>query len=143
MDRLAQLGRGLRESGISSILANSPQAKGWIERNFLTAQNRLVKQLPLAKIRTLKAANEFLEKEYWPEWNECFARPVKDFPNRHRPLNEPQDLAAILCHVEDCVIAYDYTFCFAGQRHQIHVNKYRRACAVNGCAWNCDWTTGS
>lgn len=118
-DRLTQLGRSLRELGIGSILANSPQAKGRVERSFLTAQDRLVKQLRLAKVRTLEDANAFLEKEYWPEWNECFARPVKDFPDQHRPLTEAQDLAAILCHAEDRVIANDYTFSFAGQRHQI------------------------
>ena len=66
----------LRELGIGSILAYSPQAKGRIERSFLTAQDRLVKQLRLAKISTLEAANTFLENEYWPEWNARFARPV-------------------------------------------------------------------
>jgi hypothetical protein len=118
-DRLTQLGRSLRELGIGSILANSPQAKGRVERSFRTAQDRLVKQLRLAKISTLEGANLFLEKEYWPEWNECFARPVKDFPNQHRPLTETQDLAAILCHAEDRVIGNDYTFSFSGQRYQI------------------------
>jgi len=118
-DRLTQLGRSLRELGIGSILAYSPQAKGRVERSFLTAQDRLVKQLRLAKVCTLEDANAFLENEYWPEWNECFARPVKDFPNLHRPLSEALDLATILCHAEDRVIQNDYTFSFAGQRYQI------------------------
>jgi transposase len=118
-DRLTQLGRSLRELGIGSVLANSPQAKGRVERSFRTAQDRLVKQLRLAKIGTLEAANLFLEKEYWPEWNEAFARPVKDFPDLHRPLREGQDLAAILCHAEDRVIGNDYTFSFSGERYQI------------------------
>ena len=118
-DRLTQLGRSLRELGIGSILANSPQAKGRVERSFRTAQDRLVKQLRLAKICTLEAANAVLENEYWPEWNECFARPVKDYPDQHRALGETQDLAAILCHIEERVIANDYTFSFAGQRYQI------------------------
>jgi transposase len=118
-DRLTQLGRSLRELGIGSILANSPQAKGRVERSFLTAQDRLVKQLRLAKICSLEAANLFLETEYWPEWNEAFARPVKDFPDLHRPLTDALDLAAILCHAEDRVIGNDYTFSFSGQRYQI------------------------
>ena len=104
-DRLTQLGRALRELGIGSILALSPQAKGRVERSFLTAQDRLVKQLRLAKISTMEAANAFLENEYWPEWNERFARPVADFPNQHRPLTPQLDLAAILCHVEGRVIS--------------------------------------
>ena len=52
---------------------------------------------------------------YWPEWNESFALPVKDFADCHRPMHETQDLAAILCHAEERVIANDYTFSFAGQ----------------------------
>jgi transcriptional regulator with XRE-family HTH domain len=118
-DRLTQLGRALRELGIGSILAYSPQAKGRIERSFLTAQDRLVKHLRLAKIATLSDANKFLETEYWPEWNEHFARPVADFPNHHRALSEQLDLAAILCHVEERVIGNDHTLSFAGRRYQI------------------------
>jgi len=118
-DRLTQLGRALRELGIGSILAYSPQAKGRIERSFLTAQDRLVKHLRLAKISTLEGANAFLENEYWPEWNAHFARPVADFPNQHRALTPQLDLAAILCHVEQRVIGNDYTFSFAGRRYQI------------------------
>ena len=118
-DRLTQLGRALRELGIGSILAYSPQAKGRIERSFRTAQDRLVKHLRLAKVATLEGANAFLESEYWPEWNAHFARPVADFPNQHRALTPQLELAAILCHVEDRVIGNDYTFSFAGRRYQI------------------------
>jgi transposase len=118
-DQLTQLGRALRELGIGSILAYSPQAKGRIERSFLTAQDRLIKQLRLARISTMQGANAFLENEYWPEWNARFARPVAEFPNQHRPLTEHLELAAILCHVEQRVIGNDYTFSFAGQRYQI------------------------
>jgi transposase len=118
-DRLTQIGRGLRELGIGWIAAYSPQAKGRVERSFQTAQDRLVKQLRLARITSLKDANRFLENEYWPEWNARFARPVEEFPNHHRPLNEHLDLAAILCHVEERVIGNDYTFSFAGRRYQI------------------------
>jgi transposase len=118
-DRLTQLGRALRELGIGSIVAYSPQAKGRIERSFKTAQDRLVKQLRLAKVMTLKDANAFLEKEHWPEWNERFASPVTDFANHHRPLTPQLDLAAILSHVEERVIGNDYTISFAGRRYQI------------------------
>jgi hypothetical protein len=88
-------------------------------RSFLTAQDRLVKHLRLAKIATLADANQFLETEYWPEWNEHFARPVTEFPNHHRALTEQLDLAAILCHVEERVIGNDYTLSFAGRRYQV------------------------
>jgi transposase len=118
-DRLTQLGRALRELGIGSILALSPQAKGRIERSFLTAQDRLVKDLRLAKISSMEKANAFLETEYWPEWNARFAEPVQDFPNQHRELTAQLELATVLCHVESRVIGNDYTFSFAGKRYQI------------------------
>jgi transposase len=118
-DHLTQIGRGLRELGIGWIAAYSPQAKGRIERSFLTAQDRLVKDLRLAKISTMEAANRFLETEYWPEWNERFAHPIGDFPKQHRALTPALELAAILCHVEQRVIGNDYTFSFAGRRYQI------------------------
>jgi hypothetical protein len=118
-DRQTQLGRALRELGIGSILAYSPQAKGRVERSFLTAQDRLVKHLRLAKVTTLEGANAFLEQEFWPEWNERFARPVAEFPNHHRALTPHLDLAAILSHVEERVIGNDYTFSLAGRCFQI------------------------
>jgi hypothetical protein len=54
-DRLTQFGRGLRELGIGWIAAYSPQAKGRVERSFCTDQDRLVKHLRLAKVKTLEA----------------------------------------------------------------------------------------
>jgi hypothetical protein len=118
-DRLTQLGRGLRELGIGWIAAYSPQAKGRVERSFGTDQDRLVKLLRLARVSTMKAANAFLEQEYWPEWNARFARPVAEFPNQHRALTPQLELAAILCHVEERVITNDYTFSFSGRQFQI------------------------
>ena len=118
-DRLTQIGRALRELGIGWIAAHSPQAKGRVERSFATDQDRLVKLLRLAKIKDAAGANEFLEKEYWPEWNERFARPLSAVTDLHRPLSKELDLAGTLSHVEQRVIGNDYTFSFAGRRYQI------------------------
>ncbi len=118
-DRLTQLGRALRELGIGWIGALSPQAKGRVERSFGTDQDRLVKLLRLAKVKTMSGGNEFLEKEYWPEWNERFARPLKGMTDLHRPLTADIDLASTLSHVESRVISNDYTVSFAGRRFQI------------------------
>ena len=118
-DQLTQIGRALRELGIGSIVAYSPQAKGRVERSFRTDQDRLIKQLRLAKVKTMQAANAFLEKEYWPEWNERFALPLATVTDVHRGLTAAIDLAGILSHVEDRVIGNDYTFSFSGRRYQI------------------------
>ena len=118
-DRLTQIGRALRELGIGWIAAHSPQAKGRVERSFGTDQDRLVKLLRLAKIQDVTGANEFLEKEYWPEWNERFAQPLSSVTDLHRPLTKGIDLGATLSHAEQRVIGNDYTFSFAGRRYQI------------------------
>jgi hypothetical protein len=118
-DRLTQFGRGLRELGIGWIAAYSPQAKGRVERSFGTDQDRLVKHLRLAKVKTLPDANKFLEKEYWPDWNERFARPLQGVVDMHRALTPQTDLASALSHVEQRKVSNDYTFSFAGRRYQI------------------------
>jgi hypothetical protein len=90
-----------------------------VERSIGTDQDRLVKQLRLAKVKALEDANRFLEAEYWPEWNERFARPLKGVVDLHRALTPEIDLASALSHVEQRVISNDYTFSFAGRRCQI------------------------
>jgi transposase len=118
-DRVTQIGRALRELGIGWIAAQSPQAKGRIERSFETDQDRLAKQLRLAKVKDLAGANQFLEQEYWPEWNERFAKPLSSVTDLHRKLSKELDLAGSLSHVEQRVIGNDYTVWFAGHRYQI------------------------
>jgi hypothetical protein len=90
-----------------------------VERSFGTDQDRLVKQLRLAKVKTMQDANKFLEEEYWPEWNERFARPLRGVTDMHRALTPQIDLASALSHVEQRVISNDYTFSFAGRRYQL------------------------
>ena len=61
-----QFGRALAELDIEWIAAQTPQAKGRIERLFGTLQDRLVKEMRLAEIATLEQANRFLEITFWP-----------------------------------------------------------------------------
>lgn len=118
-DRLTQIGRALREMGIGWIAAYSPQAKGRVERSFGTDQDRLVKELRLAQVTTLEAANRFLETEYWPEWNRRFARSLEGVVDMHRSVTPELDLASALSHVEQRVIRHDYTISFASKNYQI------------------------
>jgi hypothetical protein len=67
----------------------------------------------------MQEANQFLEEEYWPEWNERFARPLQGVTDMHRALTPQIDLASALSHVEQRVISNDYTFSFAGRRYQL------------------------
>ena len=114
-----QIGRALRELGIGWIAAYSPQAKGRVERSFLTDQDRLIKELRLAKVQTMQAANEFLEKEYWPEWNVKFTRPARGKEDLHRPLAEGFQLGSALSHVEHRRITNNYTFPYYSKHYQI------------------------
>lgn len=118
-DRLTQIGRALRELGIGWIAAYSAQAKGRVERSFLTDQDRLIKELRLAKVKTMQAANEFLEKEYWPEWNTKFTRSPGGKEDLHRPLSEGVELGSALSHVEQRIITNNYTFPYYSKHYQI------------------------
>ena len=114
-----QIGRALGELGIELITAHSPQAKGRIERSFATAQDRLVKGLRVARARTLAQANDYLEQEFLPWWNRTCTVAARNPTDAHRKLDRAQQLAAILCHVEQRQVTRDYTFQFRRQRYQI------------------------
>ena len=114
-----QFSRALEELEIELICAHSPQAKGRVERLWGTAQDRLVKELRLAKCTTLAQANEVLENKFLPWFNRrCVTKPSS--PNdAHRQLGRKQDLAAILSHQTTRVVANDYTIRFENEIYQL------------------------
>ena len=114
-----QIHRGLGELGIVWIAAHSPQAKGRIERSFATAQDRLVKDLRMADVKTLAEANQYLETEFIPWWNRTLAVQPRESEDAHRPLEKGHDLDAILSHVETRKVKTDYTFQFEAQQYVI------------------------
>ena len=91
-----QIGRGLREVGIAWIAAHSPQAKGRVERNFKTAQDRLVKGLRVAGVKTIEQANKYLEDEYMVWWERELTVEPAHPDDAHRPLDKSHNLAASL-----------------------------------------------
>jgi transposase len=91
----SQFGRALNELDIELICAQSPQAKGRVERVHGTLQDRLVKELRLRNISTIEAANVFLNT-YRLEHNRRFATPPRSDFNAHRPLEPQHDLERIL-----------------------------------------------
>jgi len=117
-DAETQFGRALRELDIELIRARSPQAKGRIERSFGTAQDRWVKELRLADVRTADQANVVLER-LLPPHNRRFARPARDGADAHRPLGPGLDLAAIFSVQEQRVVANDYTVRFRSRFYQL------------------------
>jgi transposase len=114
-----QIGRALQELQIVWIPAHSPQAKGRVERNFGTAQDRLVKGMRLAGITTLEQANRYLEQEYLPWWNQNLTVVPASAADAHRPLGPGHDLLSALSHVVERQVLPDYTFRNDGNKYRI------------------------
>jgi transposase len=113
-----QIERALGELDIRLIAAHSPQAKGRVERSHGTDQDRLVKELRLAGIATMVAANRFLEDVYLPRVEEKFAVEPAGAVDAHRS-REGLDLEAILSIQETRRVAGDYTVQVDGVAWQI------------------------
>ena len=114
-----QIARALQELDIRWIPAHSAQAKGRVERGFATAQDRLVKGMRVAGVTTLEQANEYLEQEFIPWWEQTLTVVPANPDDAHRPLDRRYPLAAILSHVESRRVGNDYTIRFQSQVHQI------------------------
>ena len=114
-----QIGRALRELGIIWIAAHSPQAKGRVERSFLTAQDRLVKGMRVAGVTTLEQANAYLTNEYLVWWERELTVEAANPDDAHRRLEKSHDLAASLSHVETRQVRPDYTLRWDGRLYQI------------------------
>ena len=107
--------------GIELIFANSPQAKGRVERLFGTLQDRLVKDLRLAAITNDHTANAFLGKTYLAKFNRQFSVPPTASVNLHRPLtaDERKNLDSIFSRHSERTVQNDFTFAFKNQWYQL------------------------
>jgi transposase len=114
-----QIGRGLRELGITWIAAHSPQAKGRVERNFGTAQDRLVKGMRVAGVSTIEQANEYLRDDYMVWWERELTVTAENPDDAHRRLEKSHNLAASLSYVETRQVRPDYTLRWDGKFYQI------------------------
>ena len=114
-----QIARALGELGITWIAAHSPQAKGRVERNFGTAQDRLVKGMRVAGVKTIEQANQYLTNDYLVWWERELTVEPANADNAHRPLEKSHNLAASLSHVETRQVRNDYTVPWKGKLYQI------------------------
>lgn len=112
-----QFGRAMEELGVEVIMAHSPQAKGRVERRNGLLQDRLVKEMRLAGIETLQAANEFLIKKFLPALNRKFTVTARSPADAHRPA--PSNLVNLLSWVEERVVGQDWTVAWEGRWFQI------------------------
>lgn len=114
-----QIGRALQELGIAWIAAHSPQAKGRVERNFGTAQDRLVKGMRVARVTTIEQANQYLTDDYLAWWERELTVDPASADDAHRRLEKSHNLAASLSYVETRQVRNDYTLRWDGRFYQI------------------------
>jgi len=112
-----QFGRAMEQLGVELILANSPQAKGRVERMNGTLQDRLVKALRLEKISDLSRANEYLAKEFLPAFNRRFKVRAASAADVHGPM--PRQLDEVLSWEEERVVQRDWTVACASRWYQL------------------------
>ena len=109
---MTQFTRAMSELGVAVIAADSPQAKGRVERGFDTHQDRLVKELRLRGISTMEAANRYLWDDYTPEHNARYAVDPASSSDVHKPLLAQHDLEKILSLRTERTVYNDFTVRF-------------------------------
>ena len=120
-----QFGRAVEELDIELICANSPQAKGRVERVNATLQDRLVKELRLRNISSIDVANVYL-REYIAEHNQRFAREPRSTFDAHRPLVGEHDLDQILSLRHRRIIGVNGVVSFEGRLFAVDHRATRR-----------------
>lgn len=118
---LSEFERALKELGVEVIHANSPQAKGRIERLFKTFQDRVVKEMRLRGIKSIQEANKFLE-QYLPIYNKRFRISAKEKEDMHRVVPEGVNLEGILCIKAQRTLRNDFTISYKKNLYQIEDN---------------------
>lgn len=114
-----QFARAMRELGVELIPAYSPQAKGRVERRHGLCQDRLVKEMRLLNIRTIEAANAFLDGGFLKFLNTRFTVQARDPANGHQPCPSAERLALTLSWQESRCVAKDWTLSWRTRRLQI------------------------
>ncbi len=110
--------KSLAELAIEVIHANSPQAKGRVERLFKTLQDRMVKEMRLVGIKSVDEANEFL-KTYLAIYNRKFRKQAASSADLHRSAPHSRELDRIFCSKEERTVRNDFSVIHNGKRYQI------------------------
>jgi hypothetical protein len=119
-----QVGRALAHLGVEHIAAYSPQARGRSERLFATLQDRLPKEMRLARLKAAEAANAWLKAHYIAEHNARFAVAPEQEGSAFVP-DANEMWREILCILEERVVAADNTVAWNGKRLQLPESRLR------------------
>ena len=122
---MTQFERAMEELDIQVITANSPEAKGRVERLFGTLQDRMVKEMRLADIKTQDEANRFVCEKYIPDHNKRFGVIAKRETDAHRPLSDELQikLPAIFSVQKKRKVNNDYTIQFKKRWFQLEAQQ--------------------
>ena len=115
---LSEAGRALKELGIDVIYAHSPQAKGRVERLFRTFQDRVIKEMRLKGIKSIKEANKFL-KHYLPIYNRRFSVEPMEKTDLHRKVPDNINLDSILSIKTERALRNDFTVAHNKKLYQV------------------------
>jgi hypothetical protein len=121
-EALTQFGRAMLELDIEIICANTPQAKGRVERVIQTLQDRLPKEMRLRGIHSHEAGNAYLP-EFIQDFNQRFSEEPRSNVNAHRPLSAKEDLARILSWQETRTLSKNLTLQFQKVVYQIQTER--------------------
>lgn len=119
---LTQFGRAMQELTIALIFADTPQAKGRVERVNQTLQDRLVKEMRLRGINTIEAGNTYLP-EFIKDFNGRFAVLPREKANMHRPLLPHENMEKILCEQHTRILSKQLTLSFENRIYQINTDR--------------------
>lgn len=122
---ITQFKRAMTELGIQVICANSPEAKGRVERLFETLQDRMVKEMRLVDIKNEDEANKFVSEIYLPDHNKRFGVIAKKSIDMHRPLTDDlrTRLTAIFSVQSKRKVNNDYTIQFKNHWFQLEATQ--------------------
>jgi hypothetical protein len=139
---VTQFGRMCQALGIEIWAASSPQAKGRVERNHGTHQDRLVKKLRRKKIRTHAHANRYLGEEYCPQHNALYAQPAAAPEDDHLPSPGAKKLAKIFRLETERVLSNDWVVQHENRLYQVQRQSQHHAPA-KGRVRVCEGEDGS
>ena len=124
-EMLTQFERAMVELGVRVICANSPEAKGRIERLFGTLQDRLVKDMRLRDIKSRDEANRHLKNEYLIDHNKRFSVTPRQEGDAHRPLTKEfrERLPSIFSIQSERLVNNDYTIRFKSRWFQLNATQ--------------------
>jgi Helix-turn-helix domain len=139
---VTQFGRMCGKLGIEIIAAGSPQAKGRVERNHGTHQDRLIKKMRRKKIRTHEQANLYLQQEYLPEHNERFRYAATEVEDYHRRAPSAVKLQEVFRLESERILSNDWVVRYENRLFQVQ-GQSRRYAPAQGQVVVCEWQNGT